>query len=238
MADEDYRNFYPEVRTAGSLRAALHVALENIGSSLTPAACDQWFPHTYARVEKSTRFVQIYLAAKERLFLAEFWAHGVALAAGNCSDLAETAQAIDAWTCSERLMTPDMHSRFPWIAPRAGAEAYESGSEVEWRWKCLLSDASHSEETRIAIEVASRTPELMVLFPYTSMFTLCFSRCTGYPFTRDIPCITPLGQGRYSVKHMDGATIASVAIEKAVALVVQNLPSGCGSAKRGVADRV
>jgi hypothetical protein len=34
-----------------------------------------------------------------------------------------------------------------------------------------------------------RRRELRVLFPYTSLMSLCFSRCTRYPFTRVDPSI-------------------------------------------------
>lgn len=236
MPDDDHRRFYPDIQASGSLRSSLQDALVSVGSGLAATASEQWFPLAYARVELAARFVQVYVAAKERLFLSEFWAHGVAFASGQSPDLPETAAAIHAWVSSDRLLTSDMAQRYSWFVPRPEATSYETGTEVDAAWARLLADTSRSEDTRRAIEAASREPRLRQLFPYTSMFTLCFSRCTGYPFTRDIPCITPLGRGRYSVAEIDGSDIVGGDIDACVAAVLRHLPPDCGPARRGVAS--
>jgi hypothetical protein len=227
---------YPEIQASGSLAAALQDALRSLGSTLYTDSQVSALPVSYARVEAGPRFVQLYIAAEERVFLTEFWAHGVALASGSCPDLIETASAIDCWVSSECMMTKAIHEKYPWVAPKAKAAAFESGNEVEWKWQNMLSNTSHSEDLRLAVLRASENPKLRKLFPYTSLFTLCFSRCTGYPFTRDIPCVTPIGPGQFSVTHMNEETIGTGDIDTCIDLVVARLPPDCGAARRGTAE--
>lgn len=43
------------------------------------------------------------------------------------------------------------------------------------------------------IDLASKDDLLNKLFPFTSLYTLCFSKCTGFPFdTNDLPNVTPI----------------------------------------------
>lgn len=227
---------YPEIQACGSLTAALQDALRSLGSTLSTDAQMSALPVSYARVEAGPRFVQLYVAAEERLFLTEFWAHGVALAYGNCPDLIETASAIDCWVSSECMLTKAIHEKFSWIIPKAEADAFESGTEVEWQWQSMLSNTSHSEELRLAVLRTSENPRLRKLFPYTSLFTLCFSRCTGYPFMRDIPCITATGPGQFSVTHMNEETIGKGDIDTCIDLIAAHLPPDCDAARRGTAE--
>jgi hypothetical protein len=228
---------YPEIQASGSLAAALQDALRSLGSTLSTDSQVSALPVSYARVEAGPRFVQLYVAAEERLFLTEFWAQGVALASGNCPDLIETASAIDCWVSSECMLTKAIHEKFSWVTPKAKADAFESGNEVEWKWQQMLSNTSHSEELRLAVLRASENPRLRMLFPYTSLFTLCFSRCTGYPFTQDVPCITPTGPGQFSVTHMNEEPIGKGDIGTCIDLVVAHLPPDCGAARRGTAEQ-
>lgn len=228
---------YPEIQACGSLAAALQDALRSAGSTLSSDPQVSVMPFSYARVEAGPRLVQLYVATEKRLFLAEYWAHGVALAAGSCPDLIETATAIDFWVSQDGPLTQAIHERFPWVTPKAKADAFESGNEVEWKWTQMLSDTSHSEELRLAVLRTSENPRLRKLFPYTSLFTLCFSRCTGYPFTRDVPCITPTGPGQFSVTHLNEEHIGEGDIDTCIDLVVAHLPPDCGAARRGTAEQ-
>jgi hypothetical protein len=87
------------------------------------------------------------------------------------------------------------------------------------------------------IKAAMKRPELRQLFPYTSLTRLCFSRTTGFPFTRDCPVLEPLGNGKYSVympnsQEVIGEGTAGEAIE----MVIKHLPPNCGVAVNGTAD--
>lgn len=216
MPDDQHRSFYPDVIACGSLQAALQEALIVAGSELHVSSSGGFLSTTYARVESGPRFSQVYLAAKERLFLPDFWAHGVDLGTGETPDLALLAVAIDSWVSGSLQTTLEMGERFDWFAARPCARAFETGTEVEWEWLRLLDDSHASPATQALIHRAAREPVLRRLFPYTSMGSLCFSRCTGYPYTRDIPCIRPHGD-----------------IEASLASLLRDLPPNCGPARRG-----
>jgi hypothetical protein len=95
------------------------------------------------------------------------------------------------------------------------------------------------------IEAAYADPQLRTLFPFHSHRTLNFSRCTDFPYTHDIPVITPLASGRYRVTwwqtrsaHIPAHIGETRDPHEAVAMVVARLPAGCGPAIVGTADDV
>ncbi|HMJ91930.1 MAG TPA: DUF6193 family natural product biosynthesis protein [Candidatus Acidoferrum sp.] len=231
----DWLQYYPEVQSAGSLRAVVLDTMANLGSPFLPTDSTDWFPKTYARVEAANRFVQVYVAALERLFLMEFWSKGVCLASGNCPDIRQTASAIHQWLSDVKLRVSGLSKDFIWVVPKEGAEAFEEGQEVDWRWEQLVNDEARLPEFRTLVRRAAAEPRLRELFPYSSMHTLCFSRCTGYPFTRDTPSITPIGNGNYRVSDGNDRELGLGDIDLAVRIAVDNLPPGCGPAKPGTA---
>jgi hypothetical protein len=103
------------------------------------------------------------------------------------------------------------------------------------------------------IEAAKKRPELRQLFPFTSLYSICFSRTTGYPFTADCPHATPIGDGRfraYSTKYKivnrsnEGfnykeavdEVIGEGSAEEVIEMLVANLPPDCGPAVSGTAE--
>ena len=86
---------------------------------------------------------------------------------------------------------------------------------------------------------AAADPALGRLFPYTSTFRLCFSRCTGYPFSGDCPLIVPDPAGEhFQVIGLWGAAAGGGDAAMAVSLAVNQLPSECGAAMHGTAADV
>jgi hypothetical protein len=91
---------------------------------------------------------------------------------------------------------------------------------------------------------AAEQPALRMLFPFTSHYVLRFGRCTGYPYTWDLPMIEPTGADSYRV--WDGGTnpnisegrllAAGVDLREAVATVVAALPENSGPAIAGTAE--
>lgn len=88
------------------------------------------------------------------------------------------------------------------------------------------------------LRTAHAHPRLQVLFPWTGMWELHFSRCTEQRWTWDIPYIAPTKDGRFLVAgplrsqvigHADSA-------DEAVQKVVDRLPPGCGKAFVGTPD--
>lgn len=69
----------------------------------------------------------------------------------------------------------------------------------------------------------------------SSWGTLLFSRCTGWPFSRDVSAIHPLGGGRYAVRHRgeEFSREPSHTAREAAALVVARMPRTWGPAVAG-----
>ena len=70
-------------------------------------------------------------------------------------------------------------------------------------WEALTQsveeDASWvGDSMRPLVRAASQRAELRVLFPFTSLNRLCFSRSSYYPYTTDCPCIAAV-EGKYVV---------------------------------------
>jgi len=82
------------------------------------------------------------------------------------------------------------------------------------------------------VEAAKETPELAVLFPFTSMNRLCFSRCSDYPFTLDCPCVA-VGRNGYVVQptwavseEQDAPLLGTTDdLASVLRVVVEHLPS-------------
>jgi len=193
-------------------------------------------PIVYARVESKTAFSQIYIGAEKRRFVFDLWRHGVSLANGATPEILEMARAIDEWITTDRT-TSDLASAFPFVVASEDAAAYERGEAVEFRWqKYLVSDHWLDSELTTFAAAAAAEPRLRQLFPFTSMFTFCFSRCTGFPFTKDTPTVRSRGSGVYEVFSASGQSLGRGTAAEAAALVVAALPPDCGPAVAGTAD--
>lgn len=87
------------------------------------------------------------------------------------------------------------------------------------------------------IEAAMKRPELRQLFPFTSLTALCFSRTTGYPFTKDCPSVVSQGNGKYVVHASDSReVIGEGTVDEVMEILIKNLPQNCGEAVNGTAD--
>jgi len=240
MADADITNRnYPDLIAAGGLSSALQAALDSIGSGLKIRQLDNSIRFVaYARVEFRRRFSQVYIAAEERLFLFDFWSNGVMMAKGWTPDLADMVGAINWWVSSD-CTTAELASEFSFVAVSSSATVYEAGEEVEHRWQAYLSTiGDRFPELKSFVIAAAARQELRNLFPYTSLNLLCFSRCTGYPFTRDTPYVRPLNDNEYQVVGPTGHVLGKGNGEIAADLVVRNLPHGCGPAVPGTAEDI
>jgi len=232
---------YPELEEAGGLRNALAAEFSKIDSCLKdmPDSSSDIMPSTYSRVEKGKKFSQVYLAAKEKLYLPDFWQEGVCLAHGKTSSLTELAKVLDFWLCKD-ITTAELSSVFFFIEPNDKAAAFDENREVEYTWARIQSDDS-KKELRAFVEIAVKDEILGKLFPFTSLYTLCFSRCTGYPYTYDTPTVTPVGkslfgQSKYEVRMPNNRVLGRGNAAVSMALVKANLPSDIKPAVKGTAE--
>jgi hypothetical protein len=236
---EDTIRLYPDLIATGGLDNALRAALAAVGSALKVSGLAGAVHFVvYARVESGPRFSQVYIAAKERLFLFDFWSRGVMLAQGRTPDLDQMARAINRWVDSS-CTTAELASEFAFVEVEPAAASYERGEEVELRWQDYVANIGDGFPELVAfVRAASRRRELRQLFPFTSLSTFCFSRCTGYPFTRDTPYVCPRRGGGYEVFNPEGQCLGQGDAEAAVRLVVDHLPANCGPAIPGTAEDV
>src|SRR6478752_2292238 len=79
---------------------------------------------------------------------------------------------------------------------------------------------------------------LRQLFPMVSHGVLFLSRCTQWPWTRDVGTAYPLAQGGYRVRRESSKTLLGEVdtVEDAYNLIAANLPDGCGPAVDGTPD--
>jgi hypothetical protein len=127
----------------------------------------------------------------------------------------------------------------PEVVASPVAEAYEAGprATVERQWTMLLKRAAegHSEMLPVINEAMTR-PELRSLFPFMSLVHLCFSRCTGYPFSNDCPHVTPLSPNSYRVTGATDEILGDGGLEETIERVINNLPESCSAAIHGTAE--
>lgn len=212
-------------------------------------------------VQKGVRYASVVGHPHSRVGI-NFWAQGVEYARGE-AELEHVGTAIIAFLVEEAPLR-NMTSRFPWFEPLKGASAHEQGATtfVNYKWSSIeegwRGGMSHyyplaSRWLVPLIQGASTRPELRQLFPFTSHFSLHFSRTTGYPFSRDCPFAEPVGKGLYGkglfwrikrlnrsvyrVTSADGTVMcAKVDVVSAVDALVAALPPNCGPAVNGTAE--
>ena len=247
LSKEIKPDLYPDIVAAGTLSNALAKAFADLGSPLRPEALINFL--VFAQTERGSRFCQMYIAAHERLFIFDFWSKGVGYGKGSTGNLHDAAQAIHFWLIEQ----PDlarMQDRFDFFTADAQGLAHEAGRAVEYQWKRLRESWARSAETHpdslsplVLIEAALQQPELRQLFPFTSLYSLHFSRTTGYPFTNDCPFAVPLGTNHFRVYRPRGGSFTATGeilgegnANEAIALLVSNLPPHGGPAIAGTAN--
>lgn len=235
---------YPDIAKAGSLHVAISKSLSDVGSDLIAdgTKVNDFMP--YARVEVGSRFSQIHIAGGQRLFLFDFWSEGVMFGNASCENILDVARSIHAWIV-DNASIEKMSSLFSFFSPTESGKAYEAGIYVEHQWQSLLLGWRKQEKSfgapgrtpTLLIEAAMKRSELRQLYPFTSLISLCFSRTTGYPFTKDCPRIEPQGGGIYWVYAPDSFEILGKGtVEEVLDIVVKQLPPNYGPAVSGTAD--
>ena len=229
---------YSEIERYGNINKALNIEFSKIESPLRVMEDESTenFPLSYARIEKGNKFSQIYLAANEKLYLPDFWRNGVCLAHGKIDNIKELVNIIDFWLL-KNISTKELSQRFPKVIPNEKAEAFDENKEVDYAWNSYLKDESF-KELKEFIEIAKQDKVIGKLFPFTSLMRLCFSRCTGYPYTYDTPIVIsiPYENGKYEVRFPENTTIGRGTAKEALEILKNNLPKDIKPAIKGTAD--
>lgn len=231
---------YPELGRDGTLRSVLQEAVHRAGYrfDVLPERAPGW-ERSGARADSADRTTSTHLGIQERCFVMSFRERGVEMAKGATTSLDEAALATGVWQSGAAVGELRSACRFVRHGPLA--EAHERGAAVETMWMIYRRTAAPYVDHDL-IEAAYAQPRLRALFPFHSHRSLNFSRCTGYPYTHDVPVVTPVDGGYRVTGWRTGSPGGPVAMGEtdnprdAVALVVARLPPGCGPAVPGTAD--
>ncbi|MFB7669493.1 DUF6193 family natural product biosynthesis protein [Kitasatospora sp. NPDC056138] len=105
---------------------------------------------------------------------------------------------------------------------------------VDLQWRRLREQALEADypEFLALVDSAAREPRLRRLFPFTSMWVLCFSFRADDPSLAEAPAVIARQGGRYEVRAGRwGESIGETdSADQAVALVVANLPADLDAA--------
>jgi hypothetical protein len=249
---------YPEIEKAGGLSNALNIEFAKINSPLKVAIENNIdkLPFDYAMIENKNKFSQVYIGAEKKLYLPDFWRDGVCLANGQAENILELVKVLDFWL-NHDITTNELSKKFKFVKPNDKANAFDEDKEVEFTWNFILQDDSKAELHEF-VKLAINDEFIGKLFPYTSLYTLRFSRCTGYPFdSDDLPNVTPKQFenfapiiNEYIITESDNTTLEQQFIvtknmneylgignaKEALEIVNKNLPENIRPAKKGTAD--
>ncbi|MFG1807860.1 DUF6193 family natural product biosynthesis protein [Streptomyces sp. NPDC049040] len=240
MIDEEalLRAHYPDLVPAGGLVAAMAGLARVTGvplSSVVPGG--QSSGVRSATVRSPTGYFAVYLDTEERDFVVVFWDRGVKMGGGATADLDEVVRAASAW--QQGLPLREMKARAGFVYYDELGEAHEAGAAqaVAVKWRMLREGPQ--EDIGALARAAEPVPEVACLFPYLSHSVLLLSRCTGYPYTHDTPCVRPpVGSFGFQVLAPDGSRMfaETETAEEAVRALAAALPPDCGPARRGTAE--
>lgn len=228
------QKMYSELEKVGGLQNAIDIEFEKINSELrvTRDIDLDKIPLTIAIIVHGQKYSQVYIAAEKKLYLPDFWRDGVCLAHGSTPYIDQLAVCINFWLTTN-ANTKQLADKFTFVTPNSNATFYDEGKEVEYKWNAILNDP-YRKELNEFVTLAIQDGVLSSLFPYTSLDTLCFSRCTGYPFSYDTPTVTPISEtDRYLVRASDGSEIGSGSANEALKFVLDNLPNDIEPAVKG-----
>ncbi|MCM0675230.1 DUF6193 family natural product biosynthesis protein [Micromonospora phytophila] len=218
--------WYPEVVAVGDVRRAWQAEFDRIGLPLGPCTRQSVSPHRVATVEHGELRADLLLSPWERKFYLALRAGRSTLLQGHATDLAAAAGAARLWLSGAR--PGQVAAVWPFLGSVALAEARERGDRRESSWLWLYENhCADPVGTRLRsfLAVAFHEPRLRALRPYTSHWTLCFSREPEWPFCRDLPMVDPAETpDRYVVRTRDGRVHDETDAARALRLVLAELP--------------
>jgi hypothetical protein len=231
-------DLYPDLAAAGSLAAALARTAERMGVNLDIRPARDGSRLTCASIHTPRGHFGVNTGAVERWFITSLWWRGVELTRGHTKDLTAVVGAAETWASGASLA--DLCTAWPHLGLWEMAQAHERGpgDMVAVKWQRLRQHAALIVAP--LVEAAYAEPRLRMLYPFTSHHDLHFSRCTGFPYSFDVPFIQHLPGGRYLVAGLRRGRVVGDADDpaSAVALVVAGLPAGCGPAIAGTAEKL
>lgn len=229
---------YPELAAHGQLAKAIAATAAEMAAdvgTVAPASSD---PRRWANIASRMphrKPLGIGIGAVERWFLISGWSRGVSLVSGSTADLAEIVRAAVAWRSGASLKEIQSAAAFVKVSDLALAHEQGPADAVAAQWRALRESWASDDRFRFVadiIEAAYAAPALRQLFPYTSHASLCFSTCTGFPYSQDVPRVDPGEGGGYVLRtRFMGDMIGEAEdAESAIAILLAHLPDGIGPA--------
>jgi hypothetical protein len=246
--EETLRTLYPDIEESGSLAQLLDTHFAQIGSPLRCQDVQRKHIHQFASVRVEGGSSRISADLTKRLFrLDDLWLDGVSLGSQSRSTSEEVALALHQLIVL-RQNPLEFQEQFSWLQLDDHGRAFFGGAKAytDFQWQQLeerLGDSPYPSMKQLypALLAARAHPQLGALYPFTSIATLHFSRCTGYPF--DIPCsgVCPSEEDEiYVVHHRQKARYKGIefrgALEDAIAFIAAQLPPDCGPARQGTGE--
>jgi len=244
MGDKNIKNktvsdLYQDIVNLGGLNQAIDEALKSVGSKLK-ADDNVEMLFSYSRIEYKERSSQIMLAANERRFSVDLWSEGICYGNWWFEDLIQAADFIKYFV-ELQFSVKQMKKIYTWFHSVMG-KLHEKGpkKEAEQRWKDIIIQLDKDETIMKyllpCVKVAKEFAELVVLFPYTSMNTLCFSLTTGFPYLTVGPKIT--GWEEYIEIEIDENEVKKLySTEELKKYMEQNIVY-YGTARQGTAENI
>lgn len=245
--EESLRALYPDIGASGSLAQLLNTRFARIGSPLRCQDVKRKHSLQFASVRVEGGSSRISADPTKRLFrLDDLWLDGVSLGSQSRPTPEEVALALHGLIVL-RQNPLEFPEQFSWLLLDDYGRAFFGGVKAytDKQWHDLDEDLFQSEWTSMKdlhpVLVAARAhPKLGVLYPFTTIATLHFSLCTGYPF--EIECsgiAATLEDGVYMVHHREAARYKGIefqgSAEDAIAFIAAQLPLDCGPARQGTA---
>lgn len=238
----EWHVLYPELATYGQLALAIQGAAAELAidvGTVVPNGSERRLAALIGSTMAGREPITVNLAARERWFLVSGWSQGVQLVSGRTADLTEVVRAASAWRQGAPL--DEIRRAAPFVEVTSLALAHERGpaDAIAEQWRILRARWSGEDPRSVAgiIEAAYAVPVLRRLFPFTSHGTLCFSTCTGYPYSAGIPGVAPRQGGGYLLMTGWAGKIVGEAddADDAIAVLLAHLPADVGPAVAGTA---
>lgn len=218
--------WYPEVVAVGDARRAWQAEFDRMGIPLRAFTRESVGPPRTACVENGELRADLLLSPWKRRFSLALRAGRSTLLQGHAADLVAAAGAARLWLSGAR--PGQVAAVWPFLGSVALAEARERGDRRESSWLWLYENHCATPvgtRLRAFLALAFHEPRLRALRPYTSHWTLCFSRSPEWPFSLGLPMVAPAETpGRYVVRTRDGRAYDETDAAGALRLVLAELP--------------
>ncbi|GIG88759.1 DUF6193 family natural product biosynthesis protein [Plantactinospora endophytica] len=217
--------WYPEIVAVGGASRAWQAEFDRMALPLRVTTREGGNPHRTTRVESGELRADLLLSPWQRRFHLALRAGRYTLLQGYAPDLAAAADAARSWLSGTR--PGQVAAVWPFLGSVALAEARERGDRRESSWLWLYENHCAQPQgirLRSFLALAFHEPRLRALHPYTSHWTLCFSRNQHWPYSLDLPVVAAVATpDRYVVRTRDGRAYDAAG---ALRLLLAELPEG------------